>query len=227
MRAGTGRRRTAVVALAAAAALVTGGAVTATPSQAAPAAGTGTPVTVMTRNLYLGGDITRPLDATARPDRAPGAAGLRAVEPRAGRRSSTRPTSRRAPRRWPARSRASDPDLVGLQEVALWRHGTCSSARSACRTPRRSTTTSCDPARRARGARVPTTAVAEVQEESDVEGPAFAACPADGTGRDVRLTMRDGSSRDGGVKVEDSDSGAVRTRIPFSIAGVPFTFIRG
>jgi len=69
--------------------------------------------------------------------------------------------------------------------------------------------------------------VAEVQEESDVEGPAFATQPADGTGRDVRLTMRDAILVKDGIKVEDSDSAQYRTRITFSIAGVPFSFIRG
>ena len=35
------------------------------PADAAPKPGQGTPITVMTRNIYLGGDITRPLRATA------------------------------------------------------------------------------------------------------------------------------------------------------------------
>ena len=190
VRAGTGRRRTAVVALAAAAALVTGGAVTATPSQAAPAAGTGTPVTVMTRNLYLGGDITRPLDATG------GLSGLPALlafgqsnHVLAGIVDQTD---------FPARATAlareiatQDPDVVGLQEVALWRHGDLQLGQIGV--PNAETVdydflqTLLDEL----AALGVDYRVAEVQEESDVEGPAFATQPADGTGRDVRLTMRD------------------------------------
>ncbi len=215
-----------MVALAAAAALLTGGAVTATPSQAAPAAGTGTPVTVMTRNLYLGGDITRPLDATA------GLSGLPALlafgqsnHVLAGIVDQTD---------FPARATAlareiatQDPDVVGLQEVALWRHGDLQLGQIGV--PNAETVdydflqTLLDELA-ALGADY---RVAEVQEESDVEGPAFATQPADGTGRDVRLTMRDAILVKGGLKVEDSDSAQYRTRITFSIAGVPFSFIRG
>jgi len=215
-----------VVALAAAGALLTGGAVTATPSQAAPAAGTGTPVTVMTRNLYLGGDITRPLDATA------GLSGLPALlafgqsnHVLAGIVDQTD---------FPARATAlareiatQDPDVVGLQEVALWRHGDLQLGQIGV--PNAETVdydflqTLLDEL----AALGVDYRVAEVQEESDVEGPAFATQPADGTGRDVRLTMRDAILVKGGLKVEDSDSAQYQTRITFSIAGVPFSFIRG
>jgi endonuclease/exonuclease/phosphatase family metal-dependent hydrolase len=225
VRTRSGRKRTAVVALAAAA-LVTGASVTATPSQAAPAAGTGTPVTVMTRNLYLGGDITRPLDATA------GLSGLPALL--AFGQANHVLAGIVAQTDFPARATAlareiatQDPDVVGLQEVALWRHGALQLSQVGVPNAEAVDYDFLQSLLDELGALGADYRVAEVQEESDVEGPAFATQPADGTGRDVRLTMRDAILVKGGIKVEDSDSAQYRTRITFSIAGVPFSFIRG
>ena len=225
MGARSGRRRIVVVGLAAAA-LVVGGAVTTTPAVAAPAAGTGTPVTVMTRNLYLGGDITRPLTATA------GKTGLAALLAfgQANHVLAGIVEQTDLPARATALAREiadQDPDVVGLQEVALWRHGPLQLDQVGVAN---ATTVDYDFLRTLQDDLAALGAdyrVAEVQEESDVEGPAFATQPADGTGRDVRLTMRDVILVKGGLKVEDSGSAQYRTRISFAIAGVPFAFIRG
>jgi endonuclease/exonuclease/phosphatase family metal-dependent hydrolase len=207
-----------------------GGAVTAAvPSVAAPSPGSGTPVTVMTRNLYLGGDITRPLRATS------GLTGPAAFIAFGQANHALAAVVDQTD--FPARSTAlareiaeAAPDVVGLQEVALWRHGPLQVDPALIGIANAGTvdydflaTLTDDLA--ALGADYK---VAELQEESDVEGPAFAAFPGDPTSRDVRLTMRDVMLvKTGRVKVLDSDSGQYLTRIPFTIAGKTFTFLRG
>ena len=86
------------------------------------AASTGQTLTVMTRNLYLGGNIDRPIRAAydrtgAESVLALGHANheLREIVDRTD--FSTRS------RLLAAEIAAARPDLVGLQEVALWRHG--------------------------------------------------------------------------------------------------------
>jgi endonuclease/exonuclease/phosphatase family metal-dependent hydrolase len=203
----------------------------ATPSSAAPAAGTGTPLTVMTRNLYLGGDINRPVDATAG---LSGQAALlafgRANHQLAGIVDQTD---------FPARSRAlaeeiasQEPDVVGLQEVALWRHGPFDPPPpfgTAFGVPN-ATVVDYDFLALLTDALADLGAdyrVAAAQQESDVEGPAFAQVPGDPTTRDVRLTMRDVTLVRGGLKVLGEGSGQYAARITLSIAGAPFTFLRG
>jgi hypothetical protein len=63
------------------------------------------------------------------------------------------------------------------------------------------------------------------QNESDVSGPAF----LNGSLQNVRLTMRDVVIKraDSSVKVLAKGGGQYTTRIPFTIAGQTFSFIRG
>ena len=91
------------------------------PAQARPD-GTSTPTTVMTRNVYLGADIQRPIVATA------GKTGLDALVSLGNSNVETRSIVDQTnfPRRselLAAEIAKAKPDLVGLQEVALWRSG--------------------------------------------------------------------------------------------------------
>jgi hypothetical protein len=74
--------------------------------------------------------------------------------------------------------------------------------------------------------------VVNVQQESDVEGPAFKGNPFLGTmthARDVRLTMRDVMLLrvDPGLNVVAQGGGQYAARLPVSVGGVPFLFVRG
>jgi hypothetical protein len=180
------------------------------PAQAAA----GPKVTVMTRNLYLGGDLTPSIVAPTLPAfLAANAALLGHVDLMD----------------FPARATlladeivANKPDLVGLQEVALWRTGPIG-----------------DPAP-ATGVRYDYLAllmaelatsghpydVAVVQQEADLEAPA-------GTpyNLDVRLTMRDVIlvRHGGGVKVAGAQSGnfANNLVLPLPSVGASATSTRG
>jgi endonuclease/exonuclease/phosphatase family metal-dependent hydrolase len=124
------------------------------------------------------------------------------------------------------------PDVVGLQEVALWRSGPLELTKVGV--PNAETvdydflaTLTADLA--AAGADYD---VVHVQQESDVEGPAFEGSPFAGTmqdPRDARLTMRDVMlvRGDHGLKVLASGGAQYKTRLPVDVGGVPFVFIRG
>lgn len=191
-------------------------------------------VTVMTRNLYLGGDIDRPLQAAQGKSGTDVLAALAAADD----------TLRRIvdATDFPARSEplaqeiaGAHVDLVGLQEVALWRSGplrlppplgTASSAAPAA------TTVDIDflalLLERLRSLGTPYEAVA-VQQESDVEGPASPGAAALSSGRDVRLTMRDVVLRrvDSPVRVTRVQTGSYRTTVPLAAGPVTYAFVRG
>lgn len=204
------------------------------PAAAAPTPGTGVPVTVMTRNLYLGGDITRPLTATQ------GKTGLDALVAFGNANHTLRAIVDQTD--FPARSKllareiaTNEPALVGLQEVALWRHGPLELDKIGVPD---ATVVDYDFLSILLGdlAALGTPYVpVSVQQESDVEGPSFVGNPPPFPGSDpasasdVRLTMRDVILRPAGGKVKVLDSGGAQydTRLPFGIAGVQFTFIRG
>jgi len=188
-------------------------------------------LTVMTRNLYLGGDITRPIraaDGRTGPDAllALGHANreLRDIVDRTdfGIRS----------RLLAAEIGTARPDLLGLQEVALWRRGPLQLDRLG----------------EANATEVDVDFLAlllaelagrgldyrpvRVQQESDVEAPAFTGDPSVGTAsdaQDIRLTLRDvilvraGS----GVQVTGTGSGNYRARIEQVVGGLPVAFVRG
>ncbi len=179
----------------------------------------GEPVTVMTRNVYLGGDITRPLDATAGlPPEEQGPAfvaantTLRAIVDQ----TNFPLRSKRLAREIAVRK----PHFVGLQEVALWRRGPLDGSPA--------TTVDYDFLQillsdlAARGQHY---VAVNVQEESDVSGPAV----RDGSLQNVRLTMRDVLLKraHSGVKVLASGGGQYTARIPLVIAGQPVSFVRG
>jgi endonuclease/exonuclease/phosphatase family metal-dependent hydrolase len=192
------------------------------------------PVAVMTRNIYLGADIQRPIRATA------GLTGAAAFVALGNANHVTRAIVDRT--NFPRRSQllaaeiaAVKPDLIGLQEVALWRHGPLELPGSG--TPGALNATEVDYDYLAillqdlRRTGVPYKAVV-VQQESDVEAPAFLGNPFTGTatdGRDVRLTVRDvillrASSN---LRVLDSGGDQYDAKLVLSVAGLPASFVRG
>jgi endonuclease/exonuclease/phosphatase family metal-dependent hydrolase len=134
-------------------------------------------VTVMTRNIYLGGDIFRPIPARDRAEFERLAGELWAEV------QSTDFVGTRAALL--AREvRRTKPDLIGLQEVALWRRGP-EGVKDGAATP--ATQVVYDwlrTFRRRLAARGLRYAVAVKQRETDIEAPIDA-------GYDVRLTMSD------------------------------------
>jgi hypothetical protein len=194
-----------------------------------PPTATGPPVvvTVMTRNLYLGGDILRPIRAVAG-QHGPGALSavgeavheLRTVVDRTdfGVRS----------RLLAAEIVAARPDLVGLQEVALWRRGPLQLDQ-----PGVPNSTEVDLDFLDRLLTDLTTQgvpydVVQAQAEAEVEAPAFTS-RTDPAARDVRLTLSDVIlvRRDAGARIIERGSGHYQPRVERHLAGVPLAFRRG
>lgn len=166
---------------------------------------TGAKVTVMTRNLYLGGDLTPSILAPNLPAFLTANAALLAHVDRVD---------------FPARAKLiareiieRKPDVVGLQEVALWRTGPLGDPAPATQVRydyldllTRELAASGHPYR-----------IAVVQSEADLEAPAGAPYHLD-----ARLTMRDAILiRDGGrVKVTGTDSGSFVNNLVFPLPAV-------
>jgi endonuclease/exonuclease/phosphatase family metal-dependent hydrolase len=133
-------------------------------------------VTVMTRNIYLGGDIFRPIPAQTR-DEFERLAGELWAEVQ----GTDFPTRAKLLAKEVKRTK---PDLIGLQEVALWRRGP-DGVKDGAVTPATQVVYDFLPTLRAelkrRGLRYN---VAAKQRETDIEAPINA-------GYDVRLTMFD------------------------------------
>jgi endonuclease/exonuclease/phosphatase family metal-dependent hydrolase len=137
---------------------------------AEPAAAAKPQVRVMTRNVYLGGNIAGPIPA---PDRAEFERRASALW------AAVKTTDFPARAKLLAREvRQRRPDVIGLQEVALWRVGPKDGAAT------RASTVAYDFLRSLKGRLGPGYKFAAVQQEADLEAPI-----ADGL--DVRLTMRD------------------------------------
>ena len=188
-------------------------------------------VTVMTRNIYLGGDITRPIRAALDREGPEGVLALGHAN------HELREIVDRTD--FPTRSKllateiaAARPDLVGLQEVALWRHGPLQLDQIG-----RPDATEVDydflatlmGDLAARGIRYE---IVQVQQESDVEAPAFTGNPFSGTAgsaEDVRLTDRDvilvraGS----GIQIDGSGGGQFSERFTVKLGETNFPFVRG
>lgn len=196
-----------------------------------------TPTTVMTRNVYLGVDIQRPIRATA------GKVGLEALVALGNSNVDTRRIvdETNFPRRselLAAEIAEAKPDLVGLQEVALWRSGPLELPPPFGTTELGTTNaTHVDYdylqilLQDLRQEGVPYKAVV-VQEEMDLESPAFLGNPALGTlsqGRDIRLTMRDvillrASST---LRVVAKGGAQYDTKVPVNVGGSQLDIIRG
>lgn len=206
------------------------------PAQARPDDAS-TPTTVMTRNVYLGVDIQRPLVATA------GKTGLDALVALGNSNVVTRDIVDQTdfPRRselLAAEIARVRPDLVGLQEVALWRSGPLELPPPFGSTPLG--TTNAEHVdydylqlllQDLRQEGVPYRAVV-VQNEMDMESPAFLGSPVLGTvsqGRDIRLTVRDvillRASSD--LRVLRKGGAQYDTRVPVALGDSSLDIIRG
>jgi endonuclease/exonuclease/phosphatase family metal-dependent hydrolase len=190
-----------------------------------------TDVTVMTRNLYLGGDIFKPVTATA------GKSGLDALNAFGNVNFGLLQTVDATD--FPARAellaaelKQRKPDLVGLQEVATWRTGPYSIDKlgtPTATTVRYDFLKSLQSALKKAGEPY---VVVRNQEESDVEGPAFPntfqTAAADG-GFNGRLTMHDVILRRKASKVRVSKAGSKQYKTTYSVdlSGVKFEFKRG
>ena len=187
-------------------------------------------VTVMTRNVYLGADINRPVRAARGKSAGKALAALGQANDQV--RAIVDQTDFRVRSRLlAAEIAAARPDLVGLQEVALWRKGPLEL--TAIGVPN-ATAVDYDflelllAELSRRDVRYD---VVAVQDEADVEGPAFPNPRAETgrTGRDVRLTLRDAIlvRADAGVTVRDRGSGQYQARLTVDLAGGRFTYVRG
>jgi endonuclease/exonuclease/phosphatase family metal-dependent hydrolase len=188
-------------------------------------------VSVMTRNIYLGGNINRPIRAAV--DRT-GREGILALghANHELREVVTRTDFATRSRLLAAEIAAARPDLIGLQEVGLWRRGPMQLDRVG-----RPDATQVDldfldmllTDLANSGARYE---VVHVQQLSDVEAPAFTGDPYAGTAgsaADVRLTDRDVIlvRSEAGLRIEASGGGAYRQRFQVELGDTIFPFVRG
>jgi hypothetical protein len=190
------------------------------------------PLTVMTRNVYLGADIQRPLRAVAGVS-DPGLALVKLANANAATRTIVDQTN------FPRRSElltgeiaAQEPDLIALQEVALWRHGPLELDPAKIAVPNAQSVDYDflqilldDLAE----AGLDYTAV-RVQQESDVEAPAFTGVPPTIAGpQDVRLTMRDVvlMRERPGLSLSDTGGDNYADELVVPLAGKAMRFTRG
>ena len=154
----------------------------------------GKPVTVMTRNLYLGADINRPVAAALAAQQAGGSA-QQVLVALANATHVTRAIVDQT--NFPVRAglladeiAADEPDLVGLQEVAWWRHGALQLTQVGVPNADVTDYDFLQLLLDALAARGVTYRAVSIAPRADVEAPSFT-----GSGsldaRDVRLTMRD------------------------------------
>jgi len=191
----------------------------------------GQTLTVMTRNIYLGGDITRPIRAAL--DRSGRAGALALGHANHELREIVDHTDFNARSKLLAEEIVTaQPDLIGLQEVALWRHGPMQLDQmgrpdAAVVDYDFLTILLADLANR--GVRYE---IARVEQESDVEAPAFTGDPFAGTAgsaEDVRLTDHDVILvRDrAGIRIEGGGGGHYSQQFHVTLGGTTFRFIRG
>ncbi len=197
----------------------------------------GKPVTVMTRNLYLGADINRPLNA-ALTAQASGKTAQQLLVALANATYVTRAIVDQTD--FPVRAgllageiARTRPDLVGLQEVALWRSGPLQLGQFGVPN---ATTVDYDFLQilldelAARGEEY---VAVSVGNRADVEAPSFTGSPFDDTigadARDVRLTIRDVVLMhvEDGLTVTGTADQIYAHNLEVSVVGVTMRFDRG
>jgi endonuclease/exonuclease/phosphatase family metal-dependent hydrolase len=168
---------------------------------------------VMTRNVYLGADIAKPIGKT----------GDEFVQANTEVWDTVRETN------FPARARLlareivrTRPDLVGLQEVALWRRGPQGVNDGSQTRARQVVYDFLRILRRALAARGMRYRVGSLQREADVEGPTR-------YGYDVRLTIRDAIlvRRREGLRMRDRSSDNFTARFPVPSPVGVYQVVRG
>lgn len=189
-------------------------------------------VTVMTRNLYLGADINRPINAA----RAAAAAGLPPAQIVGALANATHETRAIVDRtNFPVRSRLlareieqTRPDLVGLQEVAWWRHGPLQLDQIGVPNATETDYDFLTILLRALAALHQHYVPVVVGSRADVESPSFTGAGS-ADAQDVRLTMRDVIllRQGSGLRVTGTHDQVYATNIALGVAGVTFRFDRG
>lgn len=196
----------------------------------------GKPVTVMTRNIYLGADINRPVEAALRAAAQPGASQASIVTALANATHQTRAVVDRTDFDVRAGLLADEiaetgADLIGLQEVSLWRHGPMQlnqvGVPNAEIVDQDFLQILLDELTE-RGA--PYVAVS-IADRADVEAPSFTGpiTAPGGSPRDVRLTMRDVvlMRASGSLTALAEGQDVYETNLQVGVAGVSFDFSRG
>jgi endonuclease/exonuclease/phosphatase family metal-dependent hydrolase len=191
----------------------------------------------MTRNVYLGANINRPITAALTAAATPGASQASILTALANATHVTREIVDRTD--FNVRSElladeiaAAGPDLIGLQEVALWRSGPLQPNQVGIPNATQQTDYDflaillADLAERGQRYRA-----VSVADRADVESPSFTgsiAAPA-GEVRDVRLTMRDVVLMrvSGGLTATGEGQDVYDTNLALGVAGVTFRFDRG
>jgi endonuclease/exonuclease/phosphatase family metal-dependent hydrolase len=163
-------------------------------ADAEPTTPPGKPVTVMTRNLYLGADINRPVNAALAAQQAGGTA-QQVLVALANATHVTRAIVDRTDFRVRAGLLAdeivtSEPDLVGLQEVAWWRHGILQLDQVGVPNADITDYDFLQLLLEALAARGATYDAVSIAPRADVEAPSFTGVGSPDA-QDVRLTMRD------------------------------------
>jgi endonuclease/exonuclease/phosphatase family metal-dependent hydrolase len=192
------------------------------------------PVTVMTRNLYLGADINRPVNA-ALAAQAAGGSDQQILGALANATHVTRAIVDATD--FTVRAKlladeiaATEPDLIGLQEVAWWRHGPLQLERVNVGVPN-AETTDYDfleillDALAARGVAYEAVSVAP---RADVEAPSFTGAGSPDA-RDIRLTMRDVVLMhvEDGLSVLDEGQAVYAHNLQVPLLGNTISFDRG
>jgi endonuclease/exonuclease/phosphatase family metal-dependent hydrolase len=198
----------------------------------------GKPVTVMTRNLYLGADINRPVTA-ARTAQAQGKTPQEILVALANATHVTRDIVDQT--NFPVRAglladeiARTEPDLIGLQEVAWWRHGPLQLNLVGVSNAETTDYDFLQILLDALAARGEDYQAVSVGSRADVESPSFTGSPFDGTmgadARDIRLTMRDVilmHVEDGLIVAPVRGDTVYAHNLAVQVAGVTLRFDRG
>lgn len=195
------------------------------------------PVTVMTRNLYLGADIERPINA-ALAAQAGGGTPQDVLVALANATHVTRAVVDQTDFHVRARLLAAEikrtaPDLVGMQEVAKWRHGPLELDNAGVPNAKRVDHDFLRILLRKLAARHAHYVPVAIGRRADVEAPSFTGSPFAGTmaghPRDIRLTMRDVVLKrvGSGLRVTGSGDHVYSHNLEIPLLGMTERFNRG